>query len=362
MIARLHRLLGRRGVVLLTALWLVSLIGILVLSLVHRIRLNMTLHEFRRDELHARTLLASGWARALAAIRADGDFDVDHGGESWSAAPSMIEEDLIPNELRAQSAAAVRWRAVDEGAKVNLNTAALEVIENVLAAYYISDVEPKALAGYLKDWTDADDEGGAESEHYAAFSPAISPRNAPATSIEEFAAVRGVSEWLFEGEDANGNDELDANEDDGARRPPFDNADDELQPGLRDLFTIWGDGTLNVNTAPIEILSAVFGTIVDSSKATEYANEIHRARTGPDGLLGTQDDTPLRSNQQIAQIVGADVYEKCKRMGARLGVKSQAFSVGVYVRMETANLEARGEGLVLREDDAYRVAYWRPER
>jgi hypothetical protein len=92
------------------------------------------------------------------------------------------------------------------------------------------------VAGALLDWVDSDDVvnayGGAERTDptYAGAAVPYAPRNAPFETMAELRMVRGVTDGLYFGEDANGNGVLDAGED--------TDRDGKLTPGLRDLFTL----------------------------------------------------------------------------------------------------------------------------
>lgn len=350
-----------RGFVLIIALWIVALLTILVLNLVYRTRLGMALTDYRGDDLKARALLDAGLARALWAIRQDRDVEVDHGAESWSVAPPMAAEGLVPEEFRDQPTPAVLWRVIDEGSKLNLNVVAPEVLAELLEFSYAEDAEGETLADYIKDWVDRNDRGPGEEGFYTSLDPGYVPRNDALTYLEELRAVRDVIPWLYYGEDLNMDGLLDEAEDDGTRRPPADNRDGKLQRGLRDLLTVHGDGTVNVNTVPLKTLESIFRAILDRSKASELAQAIDRSRSGPDGISGTEDDTPLRSIQEIAQLIGASVYQRCRNLGAPLGVASSAFTVFAQVRMEKEKIELRGRGLVLRDGEGARLAYWRLE-
>ena len=183
------------------------------------------------------------------------------------------------------------------------------------------------------------------------------------TTIEELLTVRAVSPWLFFGEDTNGNGLLDAWENDGARQPPFDNEDGSLQLGLRDLLTVMGDGTLNVNTAPVQTLEALFRSLdsLSTDDAAGMARTIGTKRAGPDGVQGTEDDTPFGSTSEIAEVTGLGVYQQCRSAGSPLGVVSPAFTIDVHVAMEAERIDIHARGLVARQTNGLRLAYWRRE-
>jgi len=97
---------------------------------------------------------------------------------------------------------------VDEGSKLDLNTATVEMLE------LLPRMTPQ-LAGAIVDWRDANstvsDGGGAEDETYQRLSPPYRCKNAPFESIDELRLVDGMDLELLYGDDANLNGALDPN-------------------------------------------------------------------------------------------------------------------------------------------------------
>ena len=65
--------------------------------------------------------------------------------------------------------------------------------------------------------------------------------------------------------------------------------------GLAAFLTVHGDGRVNVNTAPQQVLQCL--EMLDS----ERADRLIRRRNGPDGVPGTRDDTPFTSLKEVQQ-------------------------------------------------------------
>jgi len=148
------------------------------------------------------------------------------GGETWLFtiyAPDPDDPDRV------------RYGVVDEGAKLDLNTASVEALA---ALGLLTEDQCDAIL----DYRDADSEprpGGAEQAYYDDLPyPYLIP-NGPLRTVEELLMVKGVSAAVVFGEDANLNGRLDPNEDDGPDRLPPDDRDGQLDPGLRDLVTVF---------------------------------------------------------------------------------------------------------------------------
>ena len=137
----------------------------------------------------------------------------------------------------------IKYGFADESALLNLNALPVEQQQrrdSIARLMHIPGMRPETAAAIM-DWMDADDEPsdlGAESAWYSAQKPAYRPRQGRLQTLQELLLVRGVTKELLFGEDTNQNGILDPHENDGATRPPNDNADGVLQAGWSELLTI----------------------------------------------------------------------------------------------------------------------------
>jgi Type II secretion system (T2SS), protein K len=162
-----------------------------------------------------------------------------------------------PQGLRAH------FSLIPEAGKISLNTLVdtsvpqRAVLRTALSAQY--GMTPEITAA-ICDWADdddtVDDDGGAErtDAHYQGASIPYAPRNGKFETIDELRLVRGVTDDLFFGEDANGNGRLDLGED--------TNGNGKIDMGLRDILTL-------ENREP--------GTAPDGSALTDINNASDRA-------------------------------------------------------------------------------------
>ena len=158
---------------------------------------------------------------------------------------------------------------VDEASKLNLNTATVEMLEN------LPRMTPE-LAAAIVDWRDEDSEvsaeGGAEDDIYQRLSPAYRCKNAPFESIDELRLVYGMDLTTLYGEDSNLNGVLDPNENDGDQSPPHDDSNGKLDPGILEYVTLWSresnSGRTNVNDPQNLAL------LLEEMLSTDRANQI----------------------------------------------------------------------------------------
>lgn len=168
------------------------------------------------------------------------------------------------------------WFAlVDEGSRLNLNTATAAMLE------LLPEMTPE-LAAAIVDWRDSDSdvtEGGAEDETYQRLNPAYRCKNGPFESVEELRLVRGMDLYLLYGEDANLNGILDPNENDGVSSLPDDNQDGRLEPGWIEYLTVYTrepatapDGSARINVASTN--QTELASLLQEQLGTDRANEI----------------------------------------------------------------------------------------
>lgn len=146
----------------------------------------------------------------------------------------------------------LKFGLIDESSKLNLNTATYDMLiklPNMTAEF----------AASIVDWRDSDSDitpSGAENDYYMTLRPAYYCKDAPFETLEELLLVRGATFELVYGEDANRNNLLDDNENDGDLSLPPDNRNNQLDYGLFDLATVYtmapttnpdGEPLVNVN-------------------------------------------------------------------------------------------------------------------
>jgi len=227
--------------VLVAVLVLTALASLVAAALVYRARAEVAASAaaFRGEQAAGAAL--SGLHYTMAVLQTHrGDIDIwydnpdlfqshevaQNGGDTWYF--TVYARD-------PQDEDRVRYGAVDEGGKIDVNTASEETLAG------LERLPAEALDAIL-DYRDGDSDtraAGAEQEYYDRLPhPYVIP-NGPLSTIEELLLVKGVTGALVYGEDANLNGRLDPNEDDGLDHLPPDNRDGQLDLGLRDLLTVY---------------------------------------------------------------------------------------------------------------------------
>lgn len=167
---------------------------------------------------------------------------------------------------------------VDEGAKLDLNTATAAMLEE------LPRMTPQ-LAAAIIDWRDSNStvsENGAEDETYQRLNPPYRCKNARFESVDELRLVYGMTMEILYGDDANLNGAIDPNENDGDLSAPNDDRNGILDPGLEEYVTVWSrvptSTYTNVNNR--QELAIVLQNAFGVSRANQILQELSQGGGG----------------------------------------------------------------------------------
>ena len=144
-------------------------------------------------------------------------------------------------------------------------------MQDLFIRWGLDATQAAIAADSMADWIDDDSDArtnGAESEYYSTFEHPDYPPNEAFTSLEQILLVRGMDKVA------------------------------KIQPLWREYFTLYGDGLIDVNAAPADLLEAVFGTTPDA------AINLTATRAGNDGIDGTEDDYRFEDEGEVQALMG----------------------------------------------------------
>lgn len=254
------RFARREGVALLLTLLFVVLLTVLVTEFAYEIQVDASLIGQQTASAEAHLAARSAIALSMSILAADlmaGEGEAQQGAagaggmydgldEPWAASDAVVEF----NETM------VAIHMIDEYGKINLNALLYEDQSGqereftplVDALRYLFDQRSPEWnpTDAILDWLDSDDNArpnGFERDYYESLETPIVCKNGPMDSIEELLMIPGVVEGLYFGELEE------------------DAAVDAVPPApLAELLTVHGhpEGRVNVNTAPQDVLAALF--------------------------------------------------------------------------------------------------------
>jgi type II secretory pathway component PulK len=290
-------------VALIIVLFLSALLTLLMYSFLRQMQVEYSLATSAGREAQARQLAWSAVEKAQVVLAAE-TTPVFSPTTKWFDDPDEWYEielgDGVFSMIRATPEAdgKLRYGIADEASRINLNTAPKAVLMKL----------PKAtdeIVDSIIDWRDADEEpqpAGAENSHYQSQPKPYKCKNGPFTTVEELLLVKGMTPEILYGEDWNQNGILDANENDGDKSPPADNADGTLDFGFASFLTVYsydknvrndGSARVNVNSAPPQQLQDALGDVLNGGEIQQviarrpYATVAHLLPMGgppPGGL------------------------------------------------------------------------------
>lgn len=290
-----------RGSILVIVMFVMVVLSFVALSFAYRAGVQRRLAIQSSVQLKLRHQARSAVAIAIARL-AENTNEWDHRFEDWHRhAPLGVEgwiSDWADPDTGEPPVYTADYQVVDEQSKLNVLYASSEAMRKL----GLDDVQIDSLF----DWMDADEDQrpfGAESEYYLQRAEPTHAKNQPLEAIEELLVIRGFDIAGYIGEDANHNQVLDANENDGGVNPPADDADGRLDLGWVDLLTCATDGRINLNTTPIDVLAVL--PLSDGAAGQIVAYRLFDERS--EGALEDHVFTSLADVEQLQGIEASDV-------------------------------------------------------
>jgi len=277
MVNRIHNLQSaiherqsaRRGAILILVLWLVLILSLIGLSYSSTVRTGIIITGNRANKVKARYYAKAGIERTINELLTlqDGYYSEISGfynDETRFANQPIGDGSFSLLTGRRDEQGLPIYGITDETSRLNLNSAN----EEALLSFPEITTE---MSDSLLDWRDTDWETrleGSEDDYYEMLDDPYLCKNRSLQTIGELLFVRGWTSVEVFGEDANGNNRLDKNEDDGDLSPPLDDADGELDTGLASFFTLYSrdrelnpdnETRLDLNSATQEQLQGIEG-------------------------------------------------------------------------------------------------------
>lgn len=197
-------------------------------------------------------------------------------------------------------------------------------LEALFAMWGMDPDSSAVLIDSMRDWIDDDDtvglNGAEEGDYENTGMPGIPP-NRRFLSVEEIRHVRGAQ------------------------------ALDMVRPGWESLFTVRGNGVLDLKDAPAELIAPACGVPM------ETAQRFVDLRKGPDGIQDNEDDPPLNSLDEALALLGPPGVSE-EILSSRVGVGSSTqriTSVGSFGK------SSRTLAAIIVKGNARPAMLWRGE-
>ena len=197
---------------------------------------------------------------------------------------------------------------------------------------------PKDIVKALADWIDADNEGSAEKSYYSSEDPGYACKNYPLESMGELALIKDIGLEMLQGDSPR--EKIPVASEEGEEET-FEEEDEDSFQGLRHYLTVYSDGKVNINTAPLEVLEVVLG-----EDSEDLADDIIKAR----------EDIPFSSTKEVSEAIEEDIPSKALD---KFKVTSEYFNITSEGRV--GKITTRIRAVVQRTKDHIRILLWRVE-
>lgn len=252
---------GSEGSILIIVLWSLFFLSLLAMAISSYVRPQLDLAVRMLYGAKMRYLARAGVERAIFEVNNDKTDEYDSLSDSWSSndvAFNGVKLDggtFSVTKSRRPSGKKEEYGLVDEERKININKAPYAVLKNLFVmAAELSDEDAGIIADCILDWRDRDDslrKDGVEEDYYSFLSKPYHCKNGDFESAEELLQVKGVGPEIFN--------------------------------KVKDFITIYGDGTVNINTADSEVLQIIG---IDKDVAEKIINM--RGKSGAEQGSDTQ--------------------------------------------------------------------------
>ena len=310
----------RRGVALITALWLVVAIAIVALqfSIDARERRALGLNAADRGMQRA---LANG---ALKLVQAKLEYAIrnvtqNRGNQMLRSSDPWLGIDSLYSGMYPIDSQPVLVQATDLGSKLNINQLSEDELKTFLGFVLNDYVVADALAQSIMDWTDIDDIArlhGAERDDYIKAGLLALPANAPFRQIEDLQNVKGMTPEIY------------------AAVSPY--------------LTTLGAGLVNLNTAPAavmkvlpgmtdQIINTILGLRSQGQRITSVGEVMGAANRGR-RLTPAQAAQQAQQTQQLSARAAILSNEVLLTIVSRKGPQSQPSRVQAIVSRANAQV------------------------
>lgn len=292
---------SKSGFALIVVMIAVFVLSALAAALAYSMKVEARLARNADDETQLLWLGRSGVELAryvLAVQRSISSEPYDSLNQKWAGGPggvgtsnSPIADISLDNYPVGDGSVTVK--IIDLERKVNINTASPVMLNQGLTLVGVDSGQIPYISDAILDWIDPDDDphiNGAESEYYQGLTPSYNAKNGPLDDLSELLLVRGITDDMYWGPLSTNHTAAAFQKLDHFGRPTEAPA---YPVGLQDIFTPFSNGRININTASATVLQMIPG--VDEN----IANQIIQMRAGPDGVDGTDDDTPFNNPGEL---------------------------------------------------------------
>lgn len=267
---------SRRGSALMLALITIVILSTLMVSFLFRIHLESDLAARARFGMKAQHLARGGQDYAkwmlLKSLRAGNEPEEDMEERFFVAAKNLQNGMAISQYEVETDGGRILISITPETGRRNVNRLSEADWEQLLENIGLPGRHHARLIACFLDWTDADEATrllGAESDDPHYQDNELPVKNGPVDSLNELGMIKGFTRSILYG---------------GRLDDDFYKEPEVIVSGILPLLSVYGDGSVNLNSATRDVLMTVSGI------REEQVDRLIEGRWGPDQIPGTEDD------------------------------------------------------------------------
>jgi general secretion pathway protein K len=326
-----HPLSRQRGIALVIVMLVVMILTVVAGAFAYRMRVEMRLARHVNNDADLEWIARSAVERVKFLIgqkeRIAQEAQYEANNQIWAG--GMGTTNSVLSEFAEQpvqiSGGSYTFKVYDNESKFNINLADETVLRQALILMGVDAGEFPTIVDSILDWIDADDNthlAGAETDYYMSQPTPYVAKNGVIDDIFELELIKGITPEMFWGPSFVGIGP--SRFAPGGPRPVGRRPGEEaLYPvGLKDLFTAISTGPININRADATMLQIIPDMDANTAQA------IIDWRNGPDGVAGTEDDTPFRNVGELRN-VGGFSQQMIGAFSRYAGVRSHTFQIEI---------------------------------
>ena len=284
-----------RGFAVIVALVAVTVLTLLAAAFAYAMKIESRLAANTNDDEKFYWIGRGGVERACWWLALEGNQPFSSKLQYWNHGPGDGPETNSP--LAGESldnfplaGGTVSLNITELESKININTADGPMLQQVLTSMGADANDISVVSDSILDWISPGDyarPAGAKSDYYLGLTPSYSAKNAPIDNLDELLLVKGVTHDMY-----YGGSSAPSNTPFPEHKLGFGHAPGQ-QPnyafGLRDVFTPFSSGKINILTADENVLQVIPG--MDTA--------------GVQAILTARDsDPPIRNVGQLLAAAG----------------------------------------------------------
>ena len=325
----------KRGFAVLIALVAVTVLTLLAAAFAYAMKIEARLAANTSDDEEFYWIGRGGVERACWWLAQEGNQPFSSLQQYWNHGPgdgpetnSVLADESLDNFPIGNGTVSLTMTELES--KININTANGPLLQQVLTAQGADADSISVVSDSILDWIDPDDNtrpAGAESDYYLGLVPSYSAKNAPIDNLDELLLVKGVTHDMYYGSSSNSSNTPFPEHKLGFGHAPGQEPDYAF--GLRDVFTPFSAGKINILTASDQVLQLIPGIDTAAAQAIETARDSDPPIRNAPQLLAAA-GIPPAVQSQIMSYVGQQGSTYEVHATATIGGLSHEYTAVVY--------------------------------